>query len=167
MNATWYFLTLIFIQLVKIFHVPVDFRFIVMLKYAFHWTPVFNTYIYLCVGHPSDFSSDFPTKMLHINITSHFPKRASCPANPILFQLSTPITFLEEHSLWSSSLCEFLRPPLPYSLLILSNLFSAWSLNTFRLYPYMQKRSHIYHLYTTRVKVMVNYILARSSFGHC
>jgi hypothetical protein len=64
--------------------------------------------------------------------------------------------------LWSSLLCEFLRPPLPYSLYILSNLFSTWSLNNFRLYSYIQKRSHVYHLYTTRVKVMVNYILAPS-----
>ena len=66
-----------------------------MLKYALHWTPVFNTYIYLRLCHPSDLSSEFPTKMLHIDVTSHFSKRASYPAIPILFQLNIPKHFLK------------------------------------------------------------------------
>jgi len=156
------FSKLIFIQLIKIFYVLIYFRSIVMLKYTFDWTPVFNIYIYIRVRHPSVFSSDFPTKMLHINITSHFPQTCFISRQSNRFSIKHSKTFLEGHRIWSSSLCRYLRPSLPYSPLILSNFFSTWSLNTFRLYSYIQKRSYIYHLYTTRVTVMVSYILGPS-----
>jgi hypothetical protein len=63
---------------------------------------------------PSDiFLSGFPTKMLHEFILT----RATCSAYLTLLNLITLIMFVEEYKFRSSSLCIFLQPPVPPSLL--------------------------------------------------
>jgi hypothetical protein len=56
------------------------------------------------------------------------PTHAACPAHLTLHHLIVLIIFAEQYKLWSSSLCNFLQPPVTSSLLgqniLLGNLFS-------------------------------------------
>jgi hypothetical protein len=91
--------------------------------------------------------SGLPTKMLYAPLT--YPMSATCPANLTLLNLITLTILGEEYKLCSSSLCNFLQPPVTSSLLgpniLLSTLFS----NTLNLCSFLNARDQVSHPHKT------------------
>jgi hypothetical protein len=87
---------------------------------------ILSTHLHLCL-HSGLFSSGFPTKTLHIPLSS--PIRATCPAHLILIYFITRTILGEEYKSFISSLCNLLHsPPVTSSLLgpniLLNSMFS-------------------------------------------
>jgi hypothetical protein len=101
--------------------------------------------------------SDSPTKILYTYIP-HLSMLATSPAHLILIDL-IPIMFGEYYKLWNSPFCNFPQPPTISSLfspnIFLSTLFS----NTLSLCSSFIIRGQVSHLYKTRGKIIVLYIL--------
>jgi len=81
----------------------------------------------IILGLPNSlFLSGFSTKTLYAPFLS--PKRSTCPANLIVLDLITPVTFGEQYTSLSSSLCSLLYSPVTSSPLrpniLLNTLFS-------------------------------------------
>jgi hypothetical protein len=103
------------------------------------------------------FPSGFSTNNLYTSFFS--PIRATCPTYIILLDLIILIILGLEYKLCSSSLFNFLHPPVTPSLfgrnILLSTLFS----NTLSLCSSLNVRDHVSHPYRSRGKIIVFYVL--------
>jgi hypothetical protein len=95
---------------------------------------------HLRLGFPSGhFHSAFPTKILYVFFIS--PIRATWASHLIHLDLITLIIFGEAYTLWSSSLCSLLQPPVTSSLLGPNNLLSILFSNTsIYVLPFVRER---------------------------
>jgi len=81
---------------------------------------------------------------------------ATCPDSFILLDLITWLIFVEYKS-WRSSWCNFLQPPIIFSLLCPDIFLHTLFLYTFSLCPSINVRGHISHPYKKTGIIMVVY----------
>jgi len=103
------------------------------------------------------FPLGFPTKTLNTPLFS--PKHVTCPAHLVLLDLITRTILGQQNRSLSSSLCSFLISPVPSFLsspnTLLNTLFSI----TLGVCYSLSVSDQVLHLYKTKGKIIVPYIL--------
>ena len=103
------------------------------------------------------FPSGFPAKTLYTIVLS--PKRATCPAHPILLHIITRTMFGEQYRSLSSSLYSFRHSPVTSSLLGPNIPLNTPFANTLSLRSSLNVNDQVSHPYKMTGKIIVLCIL--------